>query len=137
MKPTLAPEASLHVADAARFSGKVRLGLAAGSSDDTFHLYEVLFDARARTNWHSHSGEQVLLCTRGNCIVQIRGRAPIVLSEKTAFRVPPGVVHWHGALNDPCAHLAANIATSTSWFEPVSDADYDRAIVDGLRDSTT
>jgi quercetin dioxygenase-like cupin family protein len=128
MQPTMLATESLSAGDPARFTGDVRLGLVAGSSDETLHLYEVLFGSRARTHWHTHSGEQVLLCTQGRCVVQIRGEAPIVLPERTAFRVAPGVVHWHGAMEDASAHLAANIAASTTWLDAVEEADYESAL---------
>lgn len=129
MQPHLVAAATLHSGEATRFSGRVRLALVTGSTDDTLHLYEVLFDARARTFWHSHSGEQVLLCLEGRCVVQVHGQEPIVLAEKSAFRVPAGVVHWHGALREPAAHLAVNIAAETSWLEAVSEIDYERVLI--------
>lgn len=122
------PDSALGPGDPTHFTGAVRMGLAQGSTDNTLHLYEVLFDAGARTRWHTHSGEQILLCLRGTCVVQIADRSARLLREKEAIRIAPGVLHWHGALKMPASHLAVNIACLTTWLEEVSPADYDRAM---------
>jgi 4-carboxymuconolactone decarboxylase len=106
------------------------MGFVAGSVDPTLHLYEVHFDGGARTRWHSHSGEQVLLCLSGTCVVQLRGERPRILVEREAVRIRAGVVHWHGALKEPASHLAVNIATSTTWLDEVSMADFETALAE-------
>lgn len=125
MNPTMLRDSALGPGDPTHFTGNVRMGLVAGSSDPTLHLYEVLFEAGARTRWHTHSGEQILLCMQGRCVVQSRGERPRILREHEAIRIPPGVVHWHGALRTPASHLAVNIAVTTSWLDAVSVTDYD------------
>jgi len=104
------------------------MGLVAGSADPTVHLYEVHFEAGARTWWHSHSGEQILLCLQGRCAVQMKNQPVRILAEKEAVRIPPGVVHWHGALAQPASHLAVNIDTVTTWLAEVSDTEYRQAL---------
>lgn len=130
MNPTLLQHSAPRPGDPEHFTGKVRMGLVAGSSDPTLHLYEVLFDAGARTRWHSHSGEQILLCLQGRCVVQSRGERPRLIKENEAVRISPGVVHWHGALGEPASHLAVNIATETSWLNEVSVSDYERTLAE-------
>lgn len=130
MLPALASVESMKPGDPASFTGDVSIGLVAGTTDTTLHLYEVHFAARARTRWHSHSGEQILLGLRGRCVMQVRGERPVAIPEKSAVRIPPGVVHWHGALEYAASHLAVNIATETTWLDPVSEAEYDAASAD-------
>jgi quercetin dioxygenase-like cupin family protein len=87
----------------------------------------VLFEAGARTRWHTHSGEQILLCLRGTCVVQVFGKTSQVLPEGIAFRIPAGVVHWHGALRGPASHLAVNVAALTTWMGEVTAGEYQQA----------
>lgn len=114
--------------DPAHFTGDVKLGLVAGTEDVTLHLYEVQFSAGARTRWHTHSGEQVLLCLQGRCAVQLKDQPLKIIGEQEAVRIPPGVVHWHGALGQPASHLAVNIDTVTTWLAEVSPAEYRQAL---------
>src|SRR5918997_633011 len=58
----------------------------------------VTFTPGARTNWHSHKTRQVLVATHGTGMVQVRGKPPLVLHAGDVAEVPPGLVHWHGAV---------------------------------------
>jgi 4-carboxymuconolactone decarboxylase len=121
----LIPRAALVPGEPTRYTGGVRVAPVAGSEDKTVRLYQVLFAPGARTVWHAHSGEQVLLALDGPFIVQVAGRPAQYVAEGHAARIPPGRRHWHGALPDhEACHLAVNIACTTEWFEPVSDHDY-------------
>ena len=88
----------------------------------------VTFTPGARTNWHTHRTRQVLVATQGIGMVQVRDRPPQVLRAGDVAEVPPGLVHWHGAL---AGHLFAHISfvetdgpDNTTWMEPVDEAHY-------------
>lgn len=94
------------------------------------------FTPGARTNWHTHKTRQVLVATLGTGMVQVRGKPPRLLRAGDVAEVPPGLVHWHGAI---AGHLFAHISfvetdgpDNTTWMEPVADAEYrEVAVVPG------
>lgn len=88
----------------------------------------VTFAPGARTNWHTHKTRQVLVATHGTGMVEVRGKPPRLLRAGDVAVVPPGLVHWHGAL---AGHLFAHISflevegpDNNTWTEPVDDAHY-------------
>jgi 4-carboxymuconolactone decarboxylase len=88
----------------------------------------VTFTPGARTNWHTHKTRQVLVATQGTGMVQVRGKPPQLLRAGDVAEVPPGLVHWHGAI---AGHLFAHISfvetdgpDNTSWMEPVAEEEY-------------
>ena len=93
----------------------------------------VTFTPGARTNWHTHKTRQVLLATQGTGMVQVRGKPGQILRAGDVAEVPPGLVHWHGAI---AGHLFAHIsfietdgADNTDWLEPVEEGEYLRTAV--------
>ena len=89
------------------------------------NVYRVAFEASARTNWHSHTGPQLLQIVEGTCRFQKDGGP---LGEATVgdlISIAPNERHWHGAApGGPMTHIAINIDAKTSWFEPVTDEEY-------------
>lgn len=117
----------LEDADPNTFTGTAFIRLMASAAEDEFiRLYHVRFEPGARTNWHSHSGDQVLITTSGMCVYQIEDGPVVPLPEGHSVRFPAGIRHWHGAPPDrPGEHTAINLdVRETSWLEPVSDAEY-------------
>jgi quercetin dioxygenase-like cupin family protein len=93
----------------------------------------VTFTPGARTNWHTHKTQQVLVATQGTGMVEVRGKPPRVLRAGDVAEVPPGVVHWHGAV---AGHLFAHISfleiegpDNNTWMEPVDEAHYQAVAV--------
>ncbi len=88
----------------------------------------VTFEPKARTNWHKHSGGQILLVTAGEGRYQERGKEILVLKKGDVVKIAPDVEHWHGAGPDGMfAHISIepNIPNnSATWLEPVSDEEY-------------
>jgi quercetin dioxygenase-like cupin family protein len=88
----------------------------------------VTFTPGARTNWHTHKTRQVLVATQGTGMVQVKDKPPHILRAGDVAEVPPGLVHWHGAV---AGHLFAHISfvetdgpDNTTWMEPVDEAHY-------------
>jgi quercetin dioxygenase-like cupin family protein len=117
----------LGAADPSNFTGTVfnRL-VAAAERDAPIKLYYVHFEPGARTNWHTHSGPQILVVTSGRCRFQREGEPPREIVAGESVRFEPGIRHWHGAAFATAAeHIAINLdARETLWREPVSEADY-------------
>lgn len=88
----------------------------------------VTFEKGARTNWHKHSGGQILLVTSGEGRYQEQGKKIQILKTGDVIKITPEVIHWHGAAPDSnFAHISieTNIPNNqTTWLEPVIDEDY-------------
>lgn len=88
-------------------------------------VYRVAFEASARTNWHSHTGPQLLQILEGTCRFQKSGEPIHHAMVGDLISIAPGERHWHGAApNGPMTHVAINIEVQTSWLEPVTDQQY-------------
>ena len=90
------------------------------------NAYRVAFQAGARTNWHTHSGTQLLIILDGVCRLQTDAGAVTEIAAGDVASIDPGERHWHGASDKgPMTHLAVNVASTTSWFEKVTNDEYD------------
>ncbi len=113
-------------ADPANFTGQARVkrsGFLDGR--DQIRQFRVEFQPEARTNWHIHSGPQLLVVLSGTCLVQKWGGVlePVRAGQTIVFE--PGEKHWHGAAPDgPMTHLAVNINSTTTWLEEVERKDH-------------
>jgi quercetin dioxygenase-like cupin family protein len=93
---------------------------------------KVRFAPGARTAWHSHERGQTLHITEGVALLGSRDGTIIEALPGQTIYTAPGEVHWHGATpTDFMEHFAMldlgdDPATSNTWFEHVSDADYHR-----------
>ncbi len=123
--PRLVAAADLVPGVPERFTGAVRVGTVVEMPGSPLSVYEVLFGAGARTVWHRHAGDQILVGLDGECFFQIEGEGRRLLPPGRSVRFPQGVRHWHGAGPEGAAsHLALNQAGATEWGGEVSEADY-------------
>lgn len=100
------------------FTGPVTMKrLLAAQAEGGMAVSLVRFEDGARTNWHIHPGEQVLIVAEGE------GRAGTATEE---IRFGPGDVvylpanerHWHGAMpGQTMAHFSITTAGQPEWFE--------------------
>ena len=117
-------------ADPAHFTGTARLKRLTGvSADPAVNIYRVEFDPKARTDWHTHGGPQLLLIVEGRCRIQQWGEAVHELGPGDTVCVEADAKHWHGATADSAmTHIAININVTTNWMEKVTDSQYDSAV---------
>ena len=114
------------------FSGTVYLKMM-GASDTALHTSfgNVTFEPKARTNWHSHPGGQILLITEGKGYYQAKGEPARLLRKGYVVEIPRNVVHWHGAAPDSAfAHIAISLNTDDGgavWLQPVTDEEYSQS----------
>jgi quercetin dioxygenase-like cupin family protein len=107
------------------FTGDVTLQPLVSSSGPTAKVLRVQFAPGARTNWHRHTGTQMLIVVEGHCLVQRRGGPIFELQVGDAVSIPPSEEHWHGAsLGGSMTHLAINVEAETEWLAPVTDEEY-------------
>ena len=88
----------------------------------------VVFEAGARNNWHTHPGGQILIAANGTGYYQEKGKAIQLLRPGDVVSIAPGIVHWHGASpGSEFTHIAINPNTQkgiVAWLERVSDEEY-------------
>jgi quercetin dioxygenase-like cupin family protein len=114
------------------FSGTVWLKMM-GASDTTLHTSfgNVTFEPKARTNWHSHPGGQILFITEGQGYYQAKGQPARLLCKGDVVEIPRNVVHWHGAAPDSeFSHIAVSLNIDDGgavWSEPVTEEKYNKA----------
>lgn len=107
--------------DPAHFSGIARVTRVEAAGAPPVLVYRVEFEPGARTNWHAHSGVQVLLVTEGRGRVQKWGESISEIGPGDTVSIAPGDKHWHGATRDSrLVHVAINIDAKTTWMEPVN-----------------
>ena len=111
------------------FTGTTHLNMLV-EKDDIWNssIGNVTFNKGSRTNWHKHSGGQILLVTAGEGRYQEKGKPIQILKQGDVVKIPINVVHWHGAApNSDFAHISieTNIPNNqTTWLEPVKDNEY-------------
>ena len=111
------------------FTGTTYLNMLV-KKDDIWNssIGNVTFEKGARTNWHKHSGGQILLVTAGEGRYMEEGKEVRILKPGDVVQIPPEVKHWHGAAPDSeFAHISieTNIPNNkTTWLEPVSEKEY-------------
>jgi quercetin dioxygenase-like cupin family protein len=100
------------------------------NNDSTLYakMGNVTFEPKARTNWHSHPGGQILLITNGVGYYQEKGKPAQLLRKGDFVEIHPDIVHWHGAAPDSeFAHIAISLNTDEGgvvWLQPVTDEEY-------------
>jgi quercetin dioxygenase-like cupin family protein len=103
----------------ANFTGSVQ-------SLDASDIRAVRFQyaAGARSYWHSHGGDQILLLEQGRGRAQVKGQAMRELTPGNPVVLPGGVAHWHGAAPDQgLVQIAVNVGPAT-WMAAVTDEEY-------------
>jgi 4-carboxymuconolactone decarboxylase len=121
------------VASAENFTGMARVQPLFDTTATTrAYGASVVFDAGARTAWHTHARGQVLIVTAGVGRVQRWGGPVQEIRPGDVIWISPVVKHWHGAApTATMTHIAIveNLnGRSTDWMEKVTDAQYGAAV---------
>ena len=79
----------------------------------------------ARSNWRRHANFQIIMAEEGSGRTQVRGEPMQEMAPGIPVYAAADVGHWHGAAPDEyLLHLTFS-SGETSWFEPVSERDYE------------
>lgn len=88
----------------------------------------VIFEAGARTAWHTHPLGQRLIVTSGVGRIQRSGDRVEEIRAGDVVWIPPGQKHWHGATpTTAMTHIAIQESLDgkvVEWLEKVSDQQY-------------
>lgn len=138
---SIASDGSAMPVNPAYFTGRTVLSDLTGALGASgCRVYHVRFSAGSATKVHVHTGDQMLLATRGAGILSYyrkRGRGArsfgiepdgeVRLSPGTAAYIPAGRLHSHGSApgsRAPFSHTAVNLAEAagggemrTTWYE--------------------
>lgn len=113
------------------FIGKSYLAQITKNEELNVPIYNVTFEPRARNNWHSHTGGQILIVVVGEGLYQEKGKPAQKLKVGDVVEIAPNVVHWHGATDKSWfSHLAITCNPKTNenkWFDSVNEEDYKEA----------
>ena len=109
----------------AQFDGQVRRApLARQTSFDgamDANVGIVNFVDGARTHWHQHTSDQILIVVHGECRFGDETGSGIA-REGQVVRLPAGARHWHGAApGGSMSHVTITRGGTTEWFEAVQD----------------
>jgi len=78
----------------------------------------VRFEAGARTNWHTHDGEQLLYIIAGRGCVADTDKT-IKVGPGDVVHIPVGARHWHGAEGgEDLLHIAVTGGSQSDWPRP-------------------
>lgn len=111
------------------FTGQTYLNMLS-TKDNTWNapVANVTFEPGARTNWHKHSGGQILLVLNGEGRYVERNGQVRILHKGDVVRISPEVEHWHGAAPDSWfTHISIETngaVNQVTWLEAVSSEDY-------------
>jgi quercetin dioxygenase-like cupin family protein len=106
-------------ADSNTFTQPAILQRLLGAADGLpVRLYRVSFGRGARTHWHRHDREQLLVGVSGTCRVVSRDGTNVLLGPGDLVVIDPDEEHWHGAApGTKGEHLAINLGEKTTWLE--------------------
>jgi quercetin dioxygenase-like cupin family protein len=82
------------------------------------------FPAGSRSNWHTHTGGQLLMLEEGKGRTQVRGGPVLETVPGQPWWTPAGVEHWHGAAPDTDALQLTISIGMVNWKDPVTDQEY-------------
>jgi quercetin dioxygenase-like cupin family protein len=83
------------------------------------------YEAGARSYWHSHDGDLVLLIEQGRGRAQVQGQRIQEFGAGQPVFLPAGVPHWHGAApGEGLVWVSLSIGQNQKWMGPVSDEEY-------------
>lgn len=106
------------------FTGETLLSMLVEPNDGVFNcpIGNVTFTPGARTNWHKHSGGQILLVLEGLGRYCERGGRIRILRPGDVVKIPPEVEHWHGA-DERIGMVHISIETNVpnnkaEWLDP-------------------
>lgn len=103
-------------------------GMVMPDSTYTTVVGNVYFEPKARSNWHTHPGGQILVITDGVGYHQIEGEPVQTIRKGDVVKCPPETKHWHGASADKGMqqmYIVPNTEKGiVNWLEPVTDEQY-------------
>lgn len=101
------------------FTGEVAMKRILGAATrEGMGVSLVRFEDGARTNWHTHPGEQILIIVEGEGRAGNGDQEFLNLGPGTVLHLPANERHWHGAMpGKSMAHYSITNIGAPTWFE--------------------
>ena len=84
----------------------------------------IRFEPGARTYWHVHTADQVIIAEEGEGLCQEQGGPLQRFKPGQAVLLHANVPHWHGAAANSFVVQSTMYSGTIKWLEPVTDAEY-------------
>ncbi len=115
------------------FTGNVRIDpMFQAPNPANVSVANVTFEPGARTAWHSHPLDQILVVTAGCGRVQCWGGSTEEIRPGDVVWIPPEEKHWHGAApTTAMTHISIVkqlLGKTPDWMEQVSDEQYQAGV---------
>lgn len=109
-----------------RFIGNVWVQYFVRDSTTDFLSSKVIFEPKARSNWHKHTGKQIVFAIDGVGYYKEKGKPIQVLKKGDFVAIEPGTIHSHGSYQNNSftqAILMNKIQdiNSTIWLNSVNE----------------
>lgn len=109
-----------------RFVGDVWVEYFVNDTITDFLASRVLFEPNARSNWHYHSGKQIIFAIDGEGYYKEKGKPIKVLKKGDVVVIEPGTVHSHGSVHSKKFTQAVMMndigkKESTTWLTRVGE----------------
>lgn len=110
-----------------RFKGDVWVQYFINDTASDFLSSRVMFEVGARSNWHKHSGKQIVFAIEGEGYLKEKGKPIAILKKGDVIIIEPGVVHSHGSISKRFVQgiMMNDIGKkeTTTWLNPVLEED--------------
>ncbi len=108
---------------AERFKGDVWVEYFINDTISDFVSSRVLFEPGARSNWHKHSGKQIVFVVEGEGYLKVKGKPITILKKGDVVVIEPGEIHSHGSINKRFTQgiMMNDVGKkeTTTWLNPV------------------
>lgn len=106
-----------------RFKGDAWVEYFTNDTVSDFLSSRVMFDIGARSNWHKHSGKQIVFAVEGEGYLKEKGKPITILKKGDVVVIEPGTIHSHGSINKQFMQgiMMNDIGKkeTTTWLNPV------------------
>ena len=110
---------------AERFHGNVWVEYFITDTISDFLSSRVLFEPNARSNWHRHSGKQIIFAIDGEGFYKEKGKPITMLKKGDVVIILPGTIHSHGSTSKSFMQgvMMNDVGKkeSTIWMTPASE----------------
>ena len=110
-----------------KFKGNVWVEYFIKDSLNDFLSSRVLFEPHARSNWHKHTGKQIILAIEGEGYYKELGKQITLLKKGDVVIIQPGTIHSHGSVGKKFTQSVTmndiyNVNTTT-WLGVINEED--------------
>ena len=100
-------------------------GIVTSADASDLRASRLKYEAGARSFWHAHDGDLVLLVEQGRGRAQVKGQKIREFGPGEPIYLPANVPHWHGAApKEGLTWIALSVNRNATVMNPVTDEEY-------------